>query len=238
MSNLLLNQKLFQKNISLVKENLYYYKSSKNHLLKTSIISISKFLIIELNLKSSFKIIQHQSSFSNSKKLINLFLIQKNQNCALFDNFVLKKLEKLFFVTTFLKQIFLLKRFVKGRIYHFFKNGFIVALNGLICFLPINNCSYINFKVGKLNIFFLAFFNEHNTKTIILSQRNIYKKIHSTLFKMTSRLLFLKNFMAGVTQSVRVLNCEFKNMSSILIVCLFFNNFYEINSNTIKTYFH
>lgn len=200
MSNLSLNQKLYKKNISLIKENLYCYKSFKNHLLKTNIVSVSKFLMIEFNLKATFKIIQHQNLFFNSKKSINLFLIQKSQNCVLFDNFALKKLEKLFFVLIFLKQIFFLKRFIKGRVYHFFKNGFIVALNGLICFLPINNCSYINFGVGKLNIFFVAFFNESNIKTIILSQRNIYKKIHSTLFKMTSRLLFFKNFMAGVTQ--------------------------------------
>lgn len=220
MSNLHLNKKVYKKNISHVKKSLHCYKTFKNRLIRTNIISISKLLIIELNFKSSIKIIQHQSSFLNEKKILNLFITQKSQNYSSFSNFSLKKLEKLFFISSFFKQIFLLKNFVKGRIYHFFKNGFIVVLNGLVCFLPIKNCSYINFNVGKLNIFFISLFKKNNIKKILLSQRNIHKKVHSTLLKMASRLLFFKNSMAGVTQLVRVLNCEFKRMSSILIVCL------------------
>jgi hypothetical protein len=221
MSQISFNQMLYKKNLNQIKENLNCYRTSRNHLLRTNIISISKFIIIELYLKPSFKIIQSQTVVLCEKKLLNLLAVQKSQECFLFDNFSLKKFEKLFFVISFLKQIFLLNNFVKGRVYHFFKNGFIVILNGLVCFLPLNNCSYINFNLGKLNVFLISFFNELNIKTILLSQRNIHKKVHSTLLKLTSRLSFLKNSMADVTQLVRVLNCEFKRMSSILIVCQF-----------------
>jgi hypothetical protein len=222
MFSLFLNQKSNTKNINQIKETLSYYKAIKTHLLKTSLFSISKFLIIELNLKLSLKIIQYENTFVTSKKSLHLFVNQKSQNCSSFNNLSLEKIKKSFFVRSFFKQIFLLESFIKGRVYQFFKNGFIVILNGLVCFLPINNCSYINFNVGKLNIFLISILKRNNfKKTIILSQRNIHKKIHYTLLKMASRLIFLKNFMADVTQLVRVLNCEFKRMSSILIICPF-----------------
>lgn len=194
MSNLNIKKKLSVKNLSRIKKNIDSYKSLQFSLLKTEIIPISKFIMIELNLKASLKIINYQNNFIGERKLLNLFIVKKNKDCVSFNNFSLKRLEKQFFVLSFLKQIFSLKYFIKGRIYHFFKNGFIVILNGLVCFLPTNNCSYLDFGIGKSNIFFVLFFSENNTNKIILSQRNIYKKIHHTLFRMASRLVGFKKF--------------------------------------------
>ena len=199
MSSLFFDQRLYKKNIDLLKKNLYCFKDVKSYFFKTNITLISKFLLIELNLKSAFKIIICQTFFLNKKKSLNLLLTKNEKNNFLFANSSLKKIEKFFFVMFFLKQIFLLKTFVKGRVFHFFKNGFVVILNGLICFLPMTNCSYINFNIGKINIFFISFFSENNFKTIILSQKNIHKKINSNLLKMTSRLLFLEKNLAYVT---------------------------------------
>ena len=199
MSNLFTNQRLYKKNINLLKKDLYCFKNVKNYLFKTNIIFISKYLFIELNLARTLKIMMGQTFFSNKKKSLNFLLVKKNKNCSLFANSSLKKIERFFFVIFFLKKIFLSKTFLKARIIHFFKNGFIVILNGLVCFLPINNCSYINFQVGRINIFFISFFSENNFKTIVLSQKDIHKKINSNLVKMTSRLIFLKKILAYVT---------------------------------------
>jgi len=184
------NSKNSTKNYGLIKKNLYCYKILKSRLIKTKINVISKFLIIEFNIKSEFYIIQKIKPLIKNSHLLNLYLTDKKNIYNFIDNFFSKKLDKLFFVLFFFKQTFLLKNFVKGRVLNFFKNGFVIVQNGFLCFLPTSNCLHINFFLGKLNIFFISFFNEKENKTIVLSQKNIYKKLHFTLLKMASRILF------------------------------------------------
>nr|NP_066465.1 orf207 [Rhodomonas salina]AAG17736.1 orf207 [Rhodomonas salina] len=192
MSNLFVKKKLYTKNINHIKKNLCCYEIPQNYLLKTNVTSIHKWLVVELSLTSSLKIIQYETNFSNEKKLLNLLSIQKNKKSFFLNDSLKRKLERFFFVLYFFKQAFLLKNFIMGQIYRPFKNGFIVVISGLVCFLPKNNCSYINFDMTKNNIFFISSFNENNVKTVILSQRNMYKRINYTLFNMASRFVRFK----------------------------------------------
>ncbi len=179
--------------MNLIKKSFYFYKVSNNFLVKLNFFLTPKYLLINSHLQLFSKLIdyQNQSNFVYKMNIKHVFLSKKS-NKYIFDNSMSKKAERLFFVLCFLKQAFLSKTFIKGQIYRFFKKGFIVSLNGFVSFLSLNNCSFLNFIIGNLNIFFVSSFNENKTKTIMLSQRKIYRKIHKILLKMASRLVILK----------------------------------------------
>jgi hypothetical protein len=191
MSKLLTNKsKKNNKNYSFIKKKLFCYKFLNFCLVKTVIIILSKILIVEFSIKSEFYIIQSVKFLTKKSHLLNLYIVSKKNIFSFTDSFYSKKLNKLFFVLFFFKQTFFLKNFIKGRVLSFFKKSFIIVINGFICLLPFNNCFRINFSSGKLNVFFISLFNEKGNKTLVLSQKSIYKKIHYTLLKMSSRILF------------------------------------------------
>ena len=190
-----LKEKTYEQNINLIKKNLSYYKRSKDCLLITNYVSMKKILLIESDLDMNFELVDHEDeySFLDKKRSLTFVSVQLTRRCILTNDIPLKKIKRLFFAHFFFKHAFLLKNYLEGRVYRAFKNGFAIVLSGLVCFLPLNNCSYVNFTIGESNLFFILFLNTSKTKSTVLSQRKVYRKVHSVLLKMSSRLAFLKN---------------------------------------------
>nr|YP_009476653.1 ribosomal protein S1 [Storeatula sp. CCMP1868]AVM81146.1 ribosomal protein S1 [Storeatula sp. CCMP1868] len=205
--SVLQNLKIYKENVELIKKTFCCYKTFKNRLLKTQISFAIKFIIIELEIDCSFIIIEREQLFKERNKMfMNVFFSHKNNKCNFIDNLISRKIKTRLLSLTFFKHVSFFKKCVEGRVYGTFKGCFTVLLNGLVCLLPVKNCFYMNSIMGNFNIFTISYFDKKKVKRILLSQRNIHKQLHYTLFKMASKILFFKkkkfsNFLRKIWQT-------------------------------------
>lgn len=186
--------KLDIRNKDFVKRNILCYKFFDNRIVKTEIVDmLRKKIVVDLGLNSSFKVFEDYCVNFERKKLVPNFSLNINSDNSIFiDITFCDNIKKKFFVMFYLRQLFDLKKLFEGRTCKVSRNGLLVFLNGYVCLLPFKNCYYSNFEVGRLNIFFVSNFFETFEKGVFLSQRNIHKKLHYSLLKLSSKMSLVK----------------------------------------------
>nr|YP_009476716.1 ribosomal protein S1 [Proteomonas sulcata]AVM81209.1 ribosomal protein S1 [Proteomonas sulcata] len=105
---------------------------------------------------------------------VNTTTVQKDQN---------KK-----FTWNILKQTYKNKYFIKGRILNSIKGGMAIGFCGIVAFLPMSHS--IPSIIGQINLFQIVSLDIKKT-VIVVSQKNLKRRVNQVLRKLASRFIFL-----------------------------------------------
>ncbi len=181
-----LTNRFFFKNTNDLKNFMNCFALFKSRFIEGQILHIKNLYILDIGFKYSLDLCKN---YSNK----NIIFLKLKKAETLFNNFSISELDLLAdyiykFNWIIIKKIFQNKYLVLGRFLNIVHGGFSIGICGAIGFLPkkffvISNKNMVSiFSIINLNLI---------KKTFIVSQKHINKIVARTLFKLSSKIMYI-----------------------------------------------
>jgi ribosomal protein S1 len=180
------NNKFYTKAIQEFKHNLNCFSLFDNRVVEGIVLEYNNSHFIDIGFKYLIKMRKlHPLNNSIILKIIKLETLFND----LHVNYVSLKYDLNNKLNWFiLKKAFENKCFLNGKILNPVRNGFSVGICGFVGFIPKKHC--INYKYNVSSIYIITSFNLFK-KTFSLSQKQINKIASRTLFKLSSKIIYI-----------------------------------------------
>lgn len=187
------NNRFTNKQQTAIKNWLPCYKLERNRIIEGE-IKKSNSNLIHITTQLKYDIHFYTDKTDNltlqDEKLAQLRLnsLESLFNTITVNRSTVQKEQNLNYTREIVKQVYNNKYFIKGRILNPIKGGMAVGFCGVVAFLPMSY--FTTSTIGRLNIFYIVSL-DIKKNMIVVSQKNLNKRVHRILRKLASRLIFL-----------------------------------------------